>query len=175
MRVWRFEAGLQGRSVVAGVGPVLLALLLQGGAVTVARAQEAGLLTVTDAAGTTHSFDRAALEALPQQSFTTTTIWTDGPLSFSGPPLRVVLAAAGITAGRVELNALNDYAVELDLAKTTATAPIIATRQNGQAFDVRENGPLWVVYPYDSTPDFQTEPVYASSVWQLVSVRALVP
>ncbi|SEN85189.1 hypothetical protein SAMN04488103_108126 [Gemmobacter aquatilis] len=174
MQVWRFAAGWQGRTILAGAGAMLLALLLQA-ALSVAWAQEGVLLTVTDAAGNTRSFDRAALETLPQQSFTTTTIWTDGVLSFSGPPLRVVLAAAGIKGGRVELAALNDYVVELDLAETTETVPIIATRQNGQAFDVRENGPLWVLYPYDSTPDFQTEPVYASSVWQIVAVRALVP
>ena len=32
---------------------------------------------------------------------------------------------------------------------------------------VREKGPLWIVYPYDSNIAFQTETIYARSIWQL--------
>ncbi len=61
------------------------------------------------------ALDRAALEALPQVSFATSTIWTEGRITFSGPRLRDVLAQAGITEGRIMLKALNDYAVEMAL------------------------------------------------------------
>ncbi len=32
---------------------------------------------------------------------------------------------------------------------------------------VREKGPLWIVYPYSSSPEFQNEVIYSRSIWQL--------
>jgi len=32
---------------------------------------------------------------------------------------------------------------------------------------VREKGPLWVIYPYDSDAKFRTEVIYSRSIWQL--------
>ena len=32
---------------------------------------------------------------------------------------------------------------------------------------VREKGPLWVIYPFDSDPEYQTEVIYSRSIWQL--------
>jgi hypothetical protein len=26
---------------------------------------------------------------------------------------------------------------------------------------------LWIVYPYDRSPDYQSETIYARSIWQL--------
>lgn len=133
------------------------------------------LLEISDAQGRVTRFDRGALESLPQVSFETSTIWTEGKTRFSGPPLLAVLHEAGIRSGRIELWALNDYMVELDLAALDAAAPIIATRRNGAAFGVRDSGPLWVVFPYDSDSRWRTEEAYAASVWQLLSIRVPEP
>lgn len=133
------------------------------------------LLTVTAADGSQHEFDRAALDALPQISFTTTTIWTEGATTFAGPALRTVLEKSGIHGGEVYLLALNDYAIDVDWSKIDDQAPIIATRINGATFGVRENGPLWVIYPFDSNIRFQDEMIYASSVWQLIAINAVAP
>ena len=51
----------------------------------------------------------------------------------------------------------------------TAT-PIIATRINGQAFDLRDRGPLWLVFPYDVDSRFRTEKIFAASIWQLTHI-----
>jgi hypothetical protein len=32
---------------------------------------------------------------------------------------------------------------------------------------VRDKGPLWLVYPYDSVSAYQTEVIYARSIWQV--------
>ena len=114
--------------------------------------------------------DRAAIETLPQIDFQTTTIWTDGTHHFSGPSLLSVLRAAGIVDGVVSLRAANDYSVEIPVAELTENAPIIASRIDGKPFDLREKGPLWLVYPYDSSPDYQSETVYSRSLWQLVAI-----
>ena len=119
------------------------------------------------------ALDRAALEALPQVSFDTTTIWTEGRIAFRGPRLRDVLAKAGITEGRILLKALNDYEVEMGLEELGEDWPIIATRQNGLPFDVRDQGPLWLVYPYDDKIEISPERVHTLSVWQLVQVQEL--
>lgn len=131
------------------------------------------LLQVTPLAGPSLSLDRAALEAMPQVSFDTTTIWTEGRITFQGPRLRDVLIRAGITEGRILLRALNDYEVEMELEELGEDWPIIATRQNGHPFDVRDQGPLWLVYPYDEDIDATPERIHTLSVWQLVQVQEL--
>lgn len=131
------------------------------------------LLRVVPKTGPGIALDRAALEALPQISFETTTIWTEGRIAFRGPRLRDVLALAGIAEGRILLRALNDYEVEMGLDELGDDWPIIATRQNGQAFDVRDQGPLWLVYPYDDEIDLSRERIHTLSVWQLVQVQEL--
>lgn len=120
--------------------------------------------------GTDIRLDRAAIETLPQIDFQTTTIWTDGTHHFSGPSLLSVLRAAGIVDGVVSLRAANDYSVEIPVAELTENAPIIASRIDGKPFDLREKGPLWLVYPYDSSPAYQSETVYSRSLWQLVAI-----
>jgi hypothetical protein len=32
---------------------------------------------------------------------------------------------------------------------------------------LREKGPLWIIYPFDSSPEYQTELIYSRSIWQL--------
>lgn len=154
--------------VLAALMSVILMLL----AGTMSQAQDV-LLRVTTPNGQEVAFDRATLESLPQISFETSTIWTEGKVRFAGPALLTVLRKAGITAGKVELWALNDYFADLDLADLTEGWPIIATRRDGSPFGVRDNGPLWLVYPYDRGTEFADEGIYAASVWQLVSVVGL--
>lgn len=115
-------------------------------------------------------FDRARLESLPQQTFTTSTNWTEGTQTFSGPALSDVLAAAGAGEGSITAIALNDYAVAIARSEIGEDAPIIATRIDGEPFSIRNKGPLWIVFPFDSDPVFQTELTYSLSVWQLAQL-----
>lgn len=112
------------------------------------------------------------LLALPQISFTTTTIWTDGALTFSGPSLADVLAAAGLASGDITLTAVNDYSVAMPRAQIETGVPIIANRIDGAPFGVRAKGPLWLVFPYDAADRYQSEEVYSYSIWQLTQITA---
>jgi hypothetical protein len=38
---------------------------------------------------------------------------------------------------------------------------------DGNAMSVRDKGPLWVIYPYDSDAAYRTEVIYSRSIWQL--------
>ena len=130
------------------------------------------LLSVTgDVPGGVRAFTDEDLMALPQVSFDTGTIWTESTDSYSGPTLASVLEAAGAGDGALTLSAVNDYKVEVQRDLIGDEAPIIATRINGEPFSVREKGPLWVVFPYDAGPEYQSEVVYAVSVWQLVTIE----
>lgn len=130
-----------------------------------AQAQDV-LLTVT-AGDEITEYDRAALEALGETAFTTSTIWTEGPQTFTGVPLGAVIEDAGMDTGTLTALAINDYAVEIPVEEALEEGPIIAYLRNGEEMPVRDKGPLWLVYPYDSDIAFQTEVVYARSIWQL--------
>jgi hypothetical protein len=131
------------------------------------------LLTLRNEAGETLALDRLALETLPQKTVETSTIWTEGVIAFRGPLLLDVLHRAGIDSGRVELRGLNDYRLEMEVSSFTQDWPIIATRREGQPFGVRDNGPLWVIYPFDLGGKLADERTYAASVWQLVTITEL--
>lgn len=123
--------------------------------------------TVDGKPGTQVTFDMAALQKLPQVSFTTTTIWTQGPQTFTGVPLAAVLAAAKMTGKSLQATAANDYATQIPVEDWGNTGPIIAYMRNGKTMSLRDKGPLWIVYPYDSNPAYRTEVIYTRSIWQL--------
>ncbi len=112
-------------------------------------------------------FDQRMLDELPQAEFTTSTIWTEGIDTFSGPALKDLIDFVGGGSGDVIANALNDYSITVPRTSIEDTAPILATRINGNTFSVREKGPLWLVFPYDESERYRSELMYAMSVWQL--------
>ncbi len=144
-------------------------------AATPVLAQDALALQITAAASASEPVELSleALDALDQSTFTTTTIWTDGETRFSGVPLKALLAHLGAQGSTVEMVALNDYAVTMPIAELEDDAPIIATRMNGETMSVRDKGPYWVVFPYDSDPKYKTEVNYSRSIWQLNRVRVI--
>lgn len=136
-------------------------------------AQEPSTLQVTGADGATVTFSMADLDALDQVTITTTTIWTEGELTFTGPSLQSILSMAEIESPNLTLTALNDYAIEMPAPEVDAIYPILATRMDGEPMSVRDKGPFWIVFPYDSDPAFQTETVYSQSIWQLDRIDVL--
>lgn len=113
------------------------------------------------------TFDNDALHALPVTSFTTSTIWTDGPQSFEGVLLKTLLDRVGAAEGTIKAVALNDYMVEIPTEDAVDGGPIIAYMRNGHEIGVRDKGPLWLVYPFDDDRAYQSEEYYSRSIWQL--------
>lgn len=136
-------------------------------------AQNPTALQVMGSVGITVNLSLADLDALDQVTITTTTIWTEGAVTFSGPSLRSVLDAAGLGSNDLTLTALNDYAIEMPAPEVGAAYPILATRQDGDVMSVRDKGPFWIVFPYDSDPAFQTETIFSQSIWQLDRIEVL--
>lgn len=120
---------------------------------------------------TPRSFDRDALYDLPRTEFTTSTVWTSGKLQFAGVRLSDLMTEIGATGDTIHVVALNDYAITLPMSDATPDGPIIAYEINGKPMTIRDKGPLWIVYPYDSDERFRTEIIYGRSVWQLVRIE----
>lgn len=137
-------------------------------------AQEAtGLLHVELLDGETVVFDLARLDKLPQVDVVTSTQWTEGTLTFSGPALAAVLADAGLPMAPVDAVATNGYAVKLTFPPGDELIAIVATRIDGEPIDRRDKGPLWVIYPYDSDDAYRTAEVFAQSIWHLERLIAV--
>ena len=128
------------------------------------------ILTVGNAGEAPVAFDRAMLEALPQATVMTSTDWTDGVQTFTGPLARDVLAAAGVAGETVDAGALNDYHVSFPASDFDDWDVILALTMNGQALSVRDKGPLWIVYPRDGNPALQQPEINSRWVWQLQSL-----
>lgn len=136
---------------------------------TFAQADDGGpgiVLTVSGLAED-HTFSIADLSEIGEESFSTTTIWTDGLQVFTGVPLNQFLAFLGVSDGIMVAAAINDYAIDFPVADALQDGPMIAYLRNGKEMPVRDKGPLWIVYPYDANADFQSEIVHSRSIWQL--------
>lgn len=143
----------------------LLVSAFMGGA---GLAQDAVLLTVSTADGSEiKSYDLNALKALGVESFETTTIWTEGKQTFTGVPLMTLFKDIDVTHGDVNAIAVNDYAVPIPASDAVEGGPMLAFEVNGKPMSTRDKGPLWIVYPYDSKTDYQSETIYSRSIWQL--------
>lgn len=116
-------------------------------------------------------FDMKMLESLPQHSFTTTTPWYDRPVKFTGPLLSDVLAAVKASGHLLKAVAINDYKVSIPLSDATRFPMVLARLVDDKAIPVREKGPLFVVYPFDSDAALRTSTYYERSIWQLKALE----
>lgn len=149
----------------------IFVLLVMAGAPSPGRADSVIVLTVAQADDDTQStWSLAQLQALPEVAFETTTPFTDGLQHFVGVSLLDVLGEIAPEA-ILTLRALNDYSVVLPVADVTPTFPVIAYARNGAVMSVRDNGPLWLVYPFDHAVQYQNELTYSRSIWQLTEIR----
>lgn len=117
--------------------------------------------------GDTAEFDVEMLEDIGTVTFQTSTIWTEGIQTFTGVALVDLLNAVGVHGATLRATAINDYAVNIPVSDAEKDGPIVAFKRNGEFMSLRDKGPLWIVYPYDRSTDFQTELIYSRSIWQL--------
>jgi hypothetical protein len=161
--------------------PALLALALFPGfshAETLPALTGPVLLTVTgldpaDYAEGKAEFDIGRLKAMAQSEFETSTIWTEGKHRFSGVMLRDMVEFLDVSEFNLRFHALNDYAVEFLSTEATAEAPLLAYEMDGVAMSVRDKGPLWVMFPFDASPQYRTDTIYSRSIWQLDRIDVL--
>lgn len=115
--------------------------------------------------------DRDQLLSFKQVTLKTTTLWTDGESTFTGPLVREILAAVGSKAKTISAIAINEYAVDIPVTDLEKFPVIFAIQQNGVALSIRERGPIWVMYPWDSDAQLKQDKYYSRSIWQLDSIK----
>ena len=153
-----------------------VAFLSAGSAGALDTPAEKPILTVSGKIGTTNKdgaaqFDRAMLESLGMVAFETTTPWHKGPVKFEGVPLVKVMDAVAANGERLVAVALNDYSAELPMEDVGKYNVILALKRDGEYMPVRDKGPLFIVYPYDSVPELKSQKFYSRSVWQLARLE----
>jgi hypothetical protein len=161
-------------SAVVGVFSLLAASL--AGATPLEQPAEKAILTISGKIADTNRdgsalFDRAMLERLGTISFVTSTPWYKEPVKFEGVTLDRLMDAVGASGDRLVVIALNDYSAELPLADARKYKVILALKRDGEYLTVRDKGPLFIVYDFDSDPDLRNQKFYARSVWQIARIE----
>lgn len=118
----------------------------------------------------TAQFDLAMLEHLGMVTIETKTPWFDGPVKFEGVPLSRLMGVVEASGKTIVAVALNDYSSEIPMEDITKYNVILALKRNGEYMPVRDKGPLFVIYPYDSDPGLRSQTFYGRSVWQIAKL-----
>lgn len=128
-----------------------------------------GEISNTNVDGTAQ-FDLPMLEALGMVKISTKTPWYDDVVTFEGVPMDKLMTLVGAKGKTVRAIALNDYVTSIPIDDFAKYGTIMAIKQNGQYMPIRDKGPLFIVYPFDSNADLQTQTYYGRSAWQLAKL-----
>jgi hypothetical protein len=131
-----------------------------------------GQIGVTNRAGAA-VFDREMLEATSMEKIVTTTPWHKGAVTFEGPSIAKLLRSVEANGSSVRVVALNDYSVTIPMDDFARHGVILAMKQDGKYMSIRDKGPLFVIYPYDSDAELKQQMYYARSAWQVKRIEVL--
>lgn len=116
-------------------------------------------------------FDRAMLEALGVSRLQTMTRWTQGEVVFEGVTAHKLIEAVQATGAIAHARAINDYRVDIPLSDFEDYPVLLALRKDGEDMRIRDKGPIWIVYPWDTYPELDTQEIKRRSVWQLSEIE----
>ena len=133
------------------------------------------ILEIAGSIGTTNKdgtalFDREMLESLGMETIITTTPWHTGPQKFEGVPLIKIMERVAAKGTTIEALALNDYVTQIPIDDFAKFGVILALKRDGEDMPVRDKGPLFIVYPYDSNPMLKSQTYYGRSAWQVAKL-----
>lgn len=128
------------------------------------------------APGQERSFTLAQIEAVGLHRVTTSTYWPSDDGTYEGPLLRDVLAAAGIaSAAQVRVTAIDGFTQAIPREDWTRWPVMVATRKNGAPLNVRDKGPLRIVYPRDMDPVLHESQYRLRWAWMVKGIAPIVP
>lgn len=129
------------------------------------------VLTITGHGGNvSHDLTMADLQKLPRVETRTTTPWHDGVQIFEGVSLQVLMESLKLSGANAQVTALNRYRTTIPMKDFSDHKPVLAYLRNGVPMEVREKGPLFIVYPYDTNPSLKTDTYFSRSAWQVRSI-----
>ena len=115
--------------------------------------------------------DRVMLESLGVTTLRTSTAWTAGESEFEGVLVRDLLDAVGAEGTVVVATALNDYVATISLRELYDYPVLLALKMNGRDLELRDKGPIWIVYPRDHYEELNNSMVDKNWVWQLTELE----
>ncbi|MDZ7862393.1 molybdopterin-dependent oxidoreductase [Acidovorax sp.] len=121
--------------------------------------------------------DMQALERLSPREIVTTlppALGMPGKSRWRGVSLRQLVALlGGNERHQIELTAMNDYSVRIPWSDLVEYDPILAYRRDQQPINIRDKGPLILIYPFDRHPRLQKQDYVNRTIWQVnaLSVR----
>jgi hypothetical protein len=156
-------------------GMASLAFIAPASAAVLTMPTEKTILTITGKiANTNHGdtavFDRPMLEALGSDGFETVTPWYNGEVRFEGVRMDVLMRHVGATGETILATALNDFSTEIPASDFSHYGVLLALKRDGNYMAVRDKGPLFIVYPYDSSPELKAQKFYSRSAWQVAKL-----
>jgi len=156
-------AALIGATMPGLTGAADTSLPMPAGKIVLTISGKIGMFNV----GNTAKFDREMLEALGWSSLTTSTPWYDVPVTFAGVRMEKLMRTVRADGEAVIAGSLNDYETRIPTSDFTRFDVLLALKRNGEYMPVREKGPLFIVYPYDSESELKSQKYYSRSAWQL--------
>lgn len=115
-------------------------------------------------------FDLSMLQSLPQYTIITRHPWVESRHQYKGPRLADLLQLVGAQSSQLSMIALNDYEVDINFEEVAEFNPILAWSENDRVMQVRDKGPLWLMFPVDEHPELLKMAYSDFMVWQLRSI-----
>jgi hypothetical protein len=168
VRAYQWMQGyLRRRGAVAALLMAMTAGLAQG-----ASAEDAVRLGVSTPAATAAEFTLDELRAMGETRFATSTPFTKGEQEFVGVTGAQIVAAMEAKGAKVDAKSVlavanNDYSIVIPFEVFAQPTTLVAFAQNGSPMSVRDKGPFWIVFPYDSDAKFVSSSYQSYSIWGL--------
>lgn len=134
------------------------------------------VLTVSwaDSRTTPVKFALKDLEKLERKDYLTAippSLGVSGRHDWQGIPVSAVLEAAKAQHySRLRVTALDGYEVYIPVSDLTSFNPILAYRKDSQYIGILDKGPLFLIYPFDSSPKLQTMEYINRTIWQVSAI-----
>lgn len=128
----------------------------------------AGKINITtDTEKKIYVFTDKELFTMPVHSITTSTSWTPRE-KFEGVLLADILTKVKAEGTMLTLYALNDYNIDVPISDIAKYNMILAYKMGGNRLQVRDFGPLFLIYPRDAGGTELSSPLYNSRfIWQV--------
>lgn len=118
-------------------------------------------------------FDLPMLKTLGSQTMRTRTPWYNQSVEFQGVLMRTLLQTVGAYGDSLMVTALNDYSCQIPAQDFTRFPVLLAYERDGHPMPISDKGPLFIVYPFDSDPELQSQKYYSRSAWQVARIQVL--
>lgn len=85
--------------------------------------------------------------------------------------MRKLMEYVGAKGSVLNVVALNDYTTVIPLSDFQKYNAIPALKVNGEYMRIRDKGPSFIVYPYDSLPELNNQIYYSRSARQVSKMK----